>query len=291
MSVGSERAALSEAEKARPLAELPVYDSAQRRLPFIEEFKELVRYRDFLVQLIARNIKTRYKRSVLGILWTMLNPLLMMTVLTFAFSSVFRFTLEHYAAYALAGLLLWNFFAQATTGAMSELIWGGGFLHRIYVPRAIFAVTALGTGLVNLLLSLIPLFAVMVITGVPIRPTILILPVPIFLTAMFALGVALILSRVASYFADVVEMYQIFLTALMYMTPIIYPKDIIPEHLRWMFNLNPMYHLIEIFRAPLYIGWFAGPKTMAAAAAASIFALVFGWWYFAKKADELAYRI
>src|SRR5581483_456518 len=127
MSVGSERAALNEAERARQFAAFPVYDSAKRRQPFIEEFKELVRYRDFLMQLIVRNIKTRYKRSVLGLLWTMLNPLLMMTVLTFAFSSIFRFTLEHYAAYALAGLLLWNFFAQTTTGAMSELIWGGGF--------------------------------------------------------------------------------------------------------------------------------------------------------------------
>src|SRR4030095_8980236 len=126
------------------------------------ELKELLRYRDLLTQLIPRNIKTRYKRSLFGLLWTMLNPLLIMVVLTFAFSTVFRFALEHYAAYVLAGMLLWNFFAQTTTGAMSELIWGSGFLHRIYVPRGIFALTALGTGLVNLLLSLVPLLVVMI---------------------------------------------------------------------------------------------------------------------------------
>lgn len=291
MSARNERLALLEQESKRKFAALPVYDSAQQGLPSITQFKELWRYRDLLTQLIARNIKTRYKRSVLGILWTMLNPLLMMLVLTFVFSELFRFKIEHYAPYALAGLLLWNFFAQTTTGAMSELIWGGGFLHRIYIPRAIFAVSALGTGLVNLLLSLVPLFLIMLVTGVPIRPTILILPLPILLTAMFALGVALFLSRVAVYFADTIEMYQIFLTAWMYVTPIIYPKEIIPPKFQWFFNLNPMYHLIEIFRAPLYIGWFAGPKTMAAGGAASIVALVFGWWYFAKKADELAYRI
>jgi ABC-2 type transport system permease protein len=277
--------------RSRRIEEKPVYDSAQRRLPLVEEFRELVRYRDLLVQLISRNIKTRYKRSALGILWTMLNPLLMMLVLTFVFSEVFRFQTTHYAAYALAGLSLWNFFAQTTTGAMSELIWGGSLMNRIYLPRAIFAVTALGTGLVNLLLSLIPLFLIMIITGVPIRPVALILPVPILLTAMFALGVALFLSRVAAYFADVLEMYQILLMAWMYLTPIIYPKEILPERFHWVFNLNPMYHLMEVFRAPLHVGRLAGPKTLAAAAVASVLTLAIGWWYFSRKADELAYRI
>ncbi|MBI1761765.1 MAG: ABC transporter permease [Acidobacteria bacterium] len=291
MSVQHNPATSSAPALARNHAEMPVYDSARRSLPLIDEFKELVRYRDLLTQLIARNIKTRYKRSVLGILWTMLNPLLMMLVLTFVFSEVFRFSTKNYAVYALAGLSLWNFFAQTTTGAMSELIWGGGLLNRIYIPRAIFAASALGTGLVNLLLSLLPLFVIMVITGVPVRPTILILPIPIILTAMFSLGVALILSRLAAYFADVVEMYQILLLAWMYLTPVIYPKEIIPGRLRWLFNLNPMFHLIEIFRAPLFIGWLAGPKTVAAATLAAFVTLAFGWWYFSRKADELAYRI
>jgi ABC-type polysaccharide/polyol phosphate export permease len=119
----------------------------------------------------------------------------------------------------------------------------------------------------------------------------LILPVPILLTAMFALGVALFLSRVAAYFADVLEMYQILLMAWMYLTPIIYPKEILPERFHWVFNLNPMYHLMEVFRAPLHVGRLAGPKTLAAAAVASVLTLAIGWWYFSRKADELAYRI
>lgn len=277
--------------KSQRFEERPIYDSAERRLPLIDEIRELARYRDLLVQLVSRNIKTRYKRSMLGILWTMINPLLMMVVLTFVFSEVFRFRATHYAVYALAGLSLWNFFSQTTTGAMSELIWGGSLMNRIYIPRAIFAVTALGTGLVNLLLSLVPLFLIMIATGVPVRPVILILPLPIILTAMFALGVALFLSRVAAYFADVMEMYQILLMAWMYLTPVIYPKEIIPERLRWLFNLNPMYHLMEVFRAPLHAGQLAGPKTLSAAAIASVLTLAFGWWYFSRKADELAYRI
>src|SRR5262249_33765295 len=173
--------------------EKPIYDSSRPVIPFVEEFKELARYRDLVKHMIARNIKTRYKRSALGFLWTMLNPLLMMTVLTFVFSEVFRASIvsRSYSAYALAGLLLWNFFSQTSTLAMSELFWGGGLLNRIYFPGAFFAVWALGTSLVNMLLSLIPLFIIIAITGVPIRAVALVLPGPIILTAMFALGVAL----------------------------------------------------------------------------------------------------
>jgi ABC-2 type transport system permease protein len=279
--------------KAIKPEEKPIYDSSRLVSPLFEELRELTRYRDLVKHLIARNIKTRYKRSALGILWTMLNPLLMMLVLTFVFSEVFKTSIvsRSYAAYALAGLLLWNFFAQTTTGAMSELIWGGGLLKRIYLPRGIFAVSALGTSLVNLLLSLIPLFIIIVITGVPIRAIALVLPGPIILTAMFALGVALFLSRIAAYFHDVMEMYQILLTAWMYMTPIIYPKEIIPERFRWLFKINPMYHLMEVFREPLVVGSMAGPKTWTAASVASLVTLIFGWWFFSRKADELAYRI
>ena len=287
MSVGTSKAQIQE----RQPAAVPVYDSALTGNPVLSELKELIRYRDLLWQLVSRNIKTRYKRSVLGIFWTMLNPLLMMLVLTFIFSNVFRFQLPHYATYALSGLALWNFFAQTTTGAMSELIWGSSLMHRIYLPRSIFAISALGTSLVNLVLTLVPLFLVMVITGTPLRPVLLILPLPILLTAMFALGVALVLSRVAAFFADVLEMYQILLMGWMYLTPIIYPKEIIPEHLRWLFNLNPLYHLIEIFRAPLLVGWLAGPNTVLASVVAAVVTLTFGWWYFSRKADELAYRI
>jgi len=279
------------AQSGQPGDNPPIYDSAQRQLPIIAEIKELFQYRDLLFQMIARNIKTRYKRSVLGILWTLLNPLLMMLVLTFVFSEVFRFKTHHYAAYVLSGQVLWSFFAQTTSSAMSELVWGGSLMNRIYLPRAIFAASALGTSLVNLGLSLIPLIVVMLLTGVPLRPALFFLPVPLLLTAMFALGVGLFLSALAVYFADVLEMYQIFLTAWMYFTPIIYPKEIIPDRFKPLMNLNPMYHLVEIFRAPLHAGWLAGPKTLAAATVSAVLALVFGWWFFTRKADEFAYRI
>ncbi len=237
--------------------ETPVYDSARLQAPVLAELREIFQYRELLAKLVSRNIKTRYKRSVLGIAWTMLNPLMMMIVMTLVFSSIFRTNLEHYPVYLLSGLVFWNFFAQTTSSAMNELVWGGSLMTRIYLPRSIFAFTALGTGLVNMVLSLFPLLLIMLITGAPIRLSLFYLPSAIILMAMFALGVGLFLSTLGVYFTDVLEMYQIVLMAWMYFTPIIYPMEIIPAGYAWVFRLNPLYHLLEVFRQPICIGQIA----------------------------------
>ncbi|MBI5305256.1 MAG: ABC transporter permease [Chloroflexi bacterium] len=267
------------------------YDSAHRPPAMLEELREVVRYRDLLAQLVVRNLTVRYKRSVLGLAWTMLNPLLMMTILTIVFSNVFRIALEHYPVYVLSALVLWNFFSHATLTAMSELVWGSGLLQRIYVPRTIFALAAVGTGMVNLVLALVPLGLIVLVSGVPLRPALVFLPIPILLTALFALGVGLVLSILAVSFADVVDIYQVALTAWLYLTPIIYPKEIIPANLQWFFLLNPIYYLLEIFRQPIYAGVLPSFEMIAVASAIAVGAFVIGWWFFARNADGLAYRI
>jgi ABC-type polysaccharide/polyol phosphate export permease len=271
---------------------LPVYDSARRGPPALEELQEVVRYWDLVVQLVRRNLTSRYKRSALGIAWTMLNPLMNMAILALVFSQIFRFALENYIVYLLAGLIFWNFFSQTTIFAMNELVWGGGLLARIYLPPATFVVAALGTGLVNLLLSLVPLLVVMVVTGAPLTGSLLFAPVAIVIGAMFALGISFLVSTLALYFADVADMYQILLLAWMYLTPIIYPKEIIPESYRWVVtNINPMYHLVEVFRSPFVNGWMAGYKTLGLAAGIALVTLVVGWYVFSRQSSEFAYRV
>ena len=267
-----------------------IYDSARRPPPAIEEIVQLLRYRDLVLQLVARNIKARYKRSMLGVVWTMLNPLLMMAVLTLVFSGLFNLRVPNYSVYLLAGLLLWQFFSQATLASTSEIIWGASLVKRIYVPRTIFAVAAVTNGLVNLVLALVPLSAIMLILGVPPSPAMAILPLSILLVTMFTLGVALVVSSLAVYFADIAEIYQIGLTAWLYLTPIIYPLDIIPEHYRWLFELNPMYHLVTIFRTPLYLQTLPPLQSVGVAALVSVITLLVGWWFFTRSADEIAYR-
>jgi ABC-type polysaccharide/polyol phosphate export permease len=269
-----------------------IYDSARRGHPAIEELREAINYRYLIWQLVRRDVLTRYKRSVLGVAWTLLNPLGMMLVLTLAFSHIFRFNTDSYAAYVLSGLLAWTFFSQTTTAAMVNLVWGGGLLNRIYIPRASFALAAIGTGLVNLALALIPMLIVMLITRMPIHISLIFLPIPMLLLACFSLGVGLLISTVAVYFPDVSEMYQIVLTGWMYLTPIIYPEEALPERLRLLIiTLNPMHHLVKLYRLPIYYGRFPSWAEFLPAVILSLFMLGLGWWIFSKKSDEFAYRI
>lgn len=277
--------------EAQPARSVPVYDSRDRRPAFIEEVIGLVRYRDLISQLISRNIRTRYKRSVLGIGWTMLNPLLTMAVMALVFSQVFGATADYYPVYLLAGLIFWNFFAQTTTAIMNELIWGGSLLSRIYVPRTVFAVSAAGTGVVNLVLAHIALVPIMIFVGSPITPALLFIPIPILFIAMFALGIGLFLSTLSLRFGDVIDMYAVLLTAWLYLTPIIYPIEILPESAHWLIRLNPMYHLVESFRQPIVEGHLAPLESIAIAAITSLVVLLGGAWFFARKGDEIAYRV
>ncbi len=270
---------------------LSIYDSDRRAPPMVEELVQAIRYRDLIRQLVRRDVLTRYKRSLLGVAWTMLNPLGMMVVLTLVFSRLFGAT-RAYPVYVLSGIIAWTFLAQTTTSAMSQLTWGGVLLHRIYLPRTTFAIASVGTGLVNLVLSLVPFALVMAFTGSPLHPSALLLPVSILLLAVFALGLGLLVSSLAVYFPDVAEMYQIVLLAWMYLTPIIYPEDVVPAAYRWwMFNLNPMYHLVQVFRQPLYDGHWPSLTRLALAAAIALVTFAIGWTVFTRRADEFAYRI
>lgn len=269
---------------------LPVYDSSQRGLPAMEELRELYRYRNLVFQTVRRNIVVRYKRSVLGIAWTMLNPLGTTLILSFVFSRVFGGAAS-YAVYVLSGLTCWTFFAQATNDAMHSLIWGGGLIKRIYIPRTVFAVSAVVTGLVNIALAMVPLLFIMLFTGVKPQWSLLILPVPALFLAMFALGVGLMLSAVAIYFVDVTEMYTILLTAWFYLSPVIYKKDFLPEGYAWIVQLNPMYYLINLFRTPIYEGVLPSLQQFLVAGAIALVTLLAGWFIFSQKADEFAYRV
>lgn len=269
------------------------YDSASVSNPAVEEIRELWSYRNLIYQLTRRDILSRYKRSVLGIAWTMLNPLGMMLVLMIAFSEIFRFQTQYsYAAYVLSGLMVWNFFSQTTTAAMVNLVWGGSLLHRIYVPRTSFALAAILTGTVNFLFSLVPLFLVMIITRVPITAAVLFIPVPLFLLACFALGVGLTISTIAVYFPDVSEMYAIAILGWMYLTPVIYPEEILPQAYQfWVTHLNPMYYLVKLFRVLVYYGRAPTSAELIPAVLVALVMLAIGWIVFTRKASEFAYRI
>jgi ABC-type polysaccharide/polyol phosphate export permease len=272
------------------MTQTTVYDSAQLIPHALQELKEAVRYRHLLYQLVRRDILTRYKRSYLGVAWTMLNPLGMMLILTFVFSNIFGGS-RSFPAYILTGLIAWNFFAQSTTSAISSLVWGGGLLQRIYIPRASFGLSAVGSGIINLALAFVPLVIVMVATGTPLKITAIFAPISLLLLACFTLGLGLAISTLAVYYPDVVEMYQVVLLAWMYLTPIIYPESVIPAKFQLLLHLNPLYYLVKLWRMPVFDGLWPTWGDIWPAAAISIGTLLVGWFFFTSKSDEFAYRI
>ena len=267
------------------------YDSDKRKHPAIEEFLDAFKYRDLIYQFIRRDIVARYKRSSLGVLWTMLQPLGMMIVMAIVFSTLFRHV-EGYVAYVLSGLIAWTYFSQTTSAAIFQIVWGGVLIRRIYIPATSFSISSIGTGLVNLLLSLLPLLLIVLIVGRPITWALLFLPVAIILLTTFALGISLILSTMTVYFPDIKEMYTIIVQAWMYLTPIVYPADILPETYRyWMLHLNPMYYLVSMFRMPIYDGTLPPLNIIIPGTLISVVTLLVGWIYFSNKADEFAYKV
>jgi ABC-type polysaccharide/polyol phosphate export permease len=267
------------------------YDSAKVRSTAVGHFLELLRYRDLLRLLISRSIKIRYKRSALGVAWTLLNPLIYMVVMSIAFSALFRAAAPNYPVYVLVGLVVWNFFAQTTALAMGTLFWGGGLLKRIYMPPMVFAVACVANGLVNLAFSLVPLLLVVLVLGHPVYATWLYLPVAVVLVAVFCLGVTLLISTWSVFFTDLVEMYQLLLQAWFFLTPIVYPREIVPERFAWVIAANPMTHFVDLFRMPLYHGRIPDPATVAVCGLLAAAAFLIGSWVFARKAHELAYTL
>lgn len=246
-------------------------------LGLAQELRDLVAHRFLLHQLVWRDLTVRYRRSYLGFLWTMMHPLLMMLIFVVVFSRAFRFPIPHYETYFLSEYIAWMFFSQTTVNAMVSVAWNGPLMKRVFVPKTIFPISSTLAGLVNFSLSLLVLVVIMVIVGAPIHATILFLPVSLAILGIFTLGASLALCALAVYFVDVREMFQAALPAVFYLTPVVYPIDIVPEIFRPVIKLNPLIYLLEIVRDPIYYGILPSPLTLTISIVLSLGMLTIGW--------------
>lgn len=253
---------------------------AGQPLRWTEEVRDIAKQAALLGELVKRDLTVRYKRSSLGFLWTMLHPLMLMLIFTAIFAGAFRNGIRHYETYFLSGYVAWNFFAQTTINSMVGIAWNGPLMKRVRVPLSIFSLSTVVSGITNLGLSLLVLFAIMLLVGSPFSWAMLFLPVGIFLMAIFTLGASLAATAVSVFFGDVREMIQAGMPALMYLTPIIYPLSVVPERYHWLIRLNPMLYMIEVIRAPIYEGALPSPLHLAAASCMSLGSLVVGWLFF-----------
>jgi ABC-type polysaccharide/polyol phosphate export permease len=255
---------------------------------WLADVRGIFQFREALVELVKRDLKLRYRRSALGIVWTMLNPLLMMLVTTIVFSSVFHFAIHNFPTYVLTGYVVWGFFSQATVIGSSSLLTSGSLVRRVYVPPALFPLASVNAAGVNLLLSLVPLFLIVVLTGGTFTWALLSLPVSLFLLLLFTSGLTLLLAAASVFYLDAMHTYQVLLVVWMYVTPIFYPIEIVPEQYQFIFRLNPLFHLIQIFRDPIYAGTWPDMTNLAMAMAYSVAMLFIGWWYFERSRRAFA---
>ena len=212
---------------------------------YIQNF---LRFRPLLKELMARDIKIKYRRSVLGVLWTMLNPLMMMAILSVVYSNLFKFDVENFPIYLLSGQVMFNFFSDSTSMAMSS-IWGNASLiKKVYVPKYMFVLSRICSTSINLMASFTALIFVMLVTRTELHYTILLVWIPIVLLVVFSLGVSLLLAAITVKFRDVMHLYSVFVTALMYLTPVIYPMSILPSWLVYIVNANPLTNYLTMFR-------------------------------------------
>ncbi len=270
------------------MAARPVYDSARTGPRALEEARALWAYRGLVHELVVRDIKVRYKRSILGVTWTMLGPLLNMVTLTLVFSALLKTAIANYPVYFMTGFLFWNFFAQSTTSAATQTQDANAIGKRTFVPRSVFVAAAIGVALVNLLLSLVPLLGILAVTRFPLHATWLFLPVSIAIGALFAAGVALFLFTLASRFSDVREMYTVFVQVWFYLTPVVYHISIVPSRYRVPIWLNPMYYLVQTFRRPIYEGDLPPGDVLFVSVAMAVACFLSGWIYFCHRSERFA---
>lgn len=220
----------------------------------MDYFKNLYRYKWLMQQLVGRDLKVKYKRSVLGYLWSLLNPLMMMTVMSVVFSYIFRFNIENFPVYLICGQVLFTFFNESTSMAMSSIIGGAGLIKKVYIPKYILPLSKIISSFVNLLYSLIAVIIIILFFKIKLSWTILLFPIPLIYLLIFSLGIGLILSVAATYFRDVIYLYGILMQAWTYFTPLFYPIEALAEPVQKLVRLNPLYHIITYFRDVVIYG-------------------------------------
>lgn len=240
------------------------------------------KYKFLIQQLVARDFKTKYKRSVLGYLWSFLNPLLTMLVQYVVFSTIFKAGIENYPVYLLSGIILFNFFSEAVGQGLMSIVYNSALITKVYVPKYIYPVTKVASTSINLFISVIPLLLVTLLTGVKITPAILLLPFVLLCLLAFCIGVVLALSASTVFFRDTQYLWGIASMVWMYATPLFYPESIIPDKFRFIQTLNPMYHMIRFTRIILIEGVSPAPMQYATCILSALIACVIGAFIFKK---------
>jgi ABC-2 type transport system permease protein len=250
-----------------------------------------IKYKFLLKQLVSRDFKTKYKRSVLGVLWSFLNPLLMMLVQYIVFSTIFKTSIPNFAVYLLVGIVIFNFFNEATNMGLMSIAGNSALITKVYIPKYIFPVSRVLSSAINLLISMIPLLIAALVTRAPITPALLLLPFSIICTIVFCIGMSFILSAAMIFFRDMQFLWGVISMLWMYATPIFYPESILPSQLLVIFKINPLYHFIRFSRGVILDGVSPEPKAYLLCLIAAFVPFLIGVVVFKKTQDKFILNI
>lgn len=263
-------------------AELVVKKTGQKE-SFLQNIKEIFSYREMINAFIRRDIRGRYKGSVLGFLWTFINPLLQLCVYSVVFSVILRVDRPKYYLFLFVALIPWIFFSSSVQGGSSCIIAYKDMVKKIYFPREVLPIATVTTNFVNMLFCFIVIFGVIIFSRTPLNPLPLLCLIPVFLVEyILALGMAFLVSAVTVYLRDMEHILGIVLMAWQYLTPVLYDYEMVPEQFRLIFSLNPMTPIISAYRDILYYSKVPNLLTLISALVMGIAVLIIGWFAFTK---------
>jgi len=258
-------------------------------LPPRGSVRELLHFRQLIGLLVSRELKVRYKRSVLGMLWTMLNPLVLMVVYTVVFTTIMPTTQKNFAIFLLSGLLPWLYFSTALMQGLTSVLTNQDLIRKVRVPQAVFPLSVVASNLVNFGLSLVPLFLVMAVVGQPFTPALLFLPVSTLVLTLFISGVTLLFASFTVFFRDVRHLTEVALQVLFYLSPVLYGLDQLQGKVAWWFPVfraalraNPLTYLVPLVRDPVYYGRLPSLDVLGIACAIAVGTLLVGFKAFVK---------
>lgn len=253
--------------------------------------KTFFKYNYMLRLFVKRDIEKKYKGAYLGVMWSLLNPLLHMIVLTIIFSALFKNDIENFPMYLLVGRIIFGYFSSTTNSSMRSIIGSAALLKKINFPKYMVVLSTVISEFIIFLISFIDLFLIMAITKTPITLSFIVMPIYLVLFFLFVLGFSMILSISTAYFRDIQHLYSVFITILTYFSAIFYPTSIVPEQFQFLFLFNPVYQFIEGFRDIIYSGVFPSMENLMICTTYTLISLLLGCIIFVKYKDKIIVKL
>jgi len=273
---------------------LAIFDSAENRGVknfLLRNIRDLITYRFVLFNLISTNLRARYRRSTIGFLWTLINPLFTMTILAVVFSTIYKLPFADFGIYIFSGLLPWNLISNSILNGSMSLIGAEGYLKKVYVPKLIFPIATVGVEAANFLFSLTSLFLLALFLGARASWGLLFLPFALLLLLLFILGIILTVCIITVYFRDLFHILQIVFVGLFYLVPIVYKKEFFGNDLLIVLQINPFFYFIQLFQQIIYEAKIPDLSLWLTCSILMVVSMTVGLFVFKSKEKDVIYRL